>query len=345
MATCVKLTLEQLERFAEKIVQDPSIALFGPVPENDGYAFRKISSDDIIRLDYDRSYVSPVKEHLLPPCEVIARYNGSTYVPVMNAEKVVLFGVHPYDIKALDVLDAVYAKGKWSDPGYCKRREKLIIIGMDIADSPQDSFCESVGAHTVDHGFDLMLTEIYDEVFLVEIGSHEGEMLLNAYFPGAKPATSTEIKRRSELREYVARTYPIALPADPDTLAALLQTEKGKAVLAEMAEKCIACGNCTKVCPTCMCYIVHDTAAIDGTSERVRTRSSCIFNCAAMVAGEHNFRAKPEERLLNRLNDKTKFVPQEHGVFGCVGCGRCGVCPAGIAHIAEIFAKMTEEKQ
>jgi len=324
---------------------DADITVLGPVAENDGFIFKKITDPAKMRLDYDRAFVSPIKEYLIPRSEVICEFSSGKYHSVgpKETETTVIFGVHPYDINALPVLDQIYAGGKYSDPNYMVRRRNMIIVGLDVTHPPTGSFAESVGAHITTDNFDLMLTDSQNGVYFVEIGTAEGQGLLSFAKGMVLVASSDHEKIRTILQKKVAEKYPVSLNTALCDIPSLLQSEKGKALLSEMAEKCIACGNCTKVCPTCVCYQINDVVLLDGKCSRERCRSSCLFAEAAETGGGHNFRPKAEDRITNRLLDKTSFISKEHRILGCVGCGRCGICPADIAHIANISNRLREE--
>ncbi|MFA6077381.1 MAG: 4Fe-4S dicluster domain-containing protein, partial [Candidatus Paceibacterota bacterium] len=221
-----------------------------------------------------------------------------------------------------------------------------ILVGLDVTNPAKGSFSASADTHTIETGFDLILTDIGNDLFVAEIGMSPGEQLLREFANGEyRKARKNEILKRKRAREETAKKYSTVFKTSFEKLAELLETEAGKAWLIEAAKICKECGNCTKVCPTCVCYTVHDCPSLDGTGERVRERSSCLFTEAAECGGGHNFRGKAEERIKNRLLDKVKFIGSEHKINGCVGCGRCGVCPVGIAHIADVFNALAQEEK
>jgi sulfhydrogenase subunit beta (sulfur reductase) len=112
----------------------------------------------------------------------------------------------------------------------------------------------------------------------------------------------------------------------------------------EIGEKCLGCGTCSMVCPTCYCYAVFDDLNLDADSgQRKRRWDSCLFKDYALVAGGHNFRAECSSRVKNRYFHKQRGFVRQYGRPSCVGCGRCIVyCPAGV-DILEIVRKLRSE--
>ena len=340
------ITKHGLNRIVSGLIAD-EITVLGPVSENNGFVFRKIEKPEEIRLDYDRSYFSPIKEYLLPSREKLLDFDGKEYHSNLESEFTVLFGVHPYDIKAMEILDALYLNGQHVDPNYWVRRGNMILVGLDVTNPAKGSFSASADTHTIETGFDLILTDIGNDLFVAEVGTRTGERLLLEFAYGEfRKARKNEILKRTRARAETAKKYPATLNSAFEKLAELLETEAGKAWLIEAAKICKECGNCTKVCPTCVCYTKHHCPHLDGTGEVIRERSSCLFEDSAKCGGGHNFRPTGESRIKNRLLDKVKFISQEYGIKGCVGCGRCEVvCPFNLSGIASIFNALTQEEK
>ena len=156
-----------------------------------------------------------------------------------------------------------------------------------------------------------------------------------------EPATANDI------RDYLARLRDrgeaFHLQLDVSDLPYVLEMKKDDPVWDELARKCLCCGSCSMVCPTCSCFNVADRIEEDGTASRIRTWDSCLYRDYAVVAGGHNFRADRGDRVRTRYYHKQEAFVREFGMPSCVGCGRCiENCPTGI-HVVEVFQHVRGE--
>ena len=96
--------------------------------------------------------------------------------------------------------------------------------------------------------------------------------------------------------------------------------------------KCVSCGNCTAVCPTCYCFDIYDDVELDMSGgERKRTWDSCQLEEFAVVAGGENFRKERSSRQRHRYYRKFNYSVEKYNKYFCTGCGRCSrACMAGI---------------
>ena len=310
------------------------------------YAFGKLTDASQLCLDYDFALYPP-KGYLLPPRETLIRFElgeEPRVEPVVEAEPVILFGVHPYDIKAIELLDAAFS-GANHDINYLSRRAKSTIIGVDCLNPNPNAFCASLGTATTDTGFDLMLSDIGDS-YVVAIGSSEGEQLLSRYAV-TREATQSELAQRDEQRREALGRYKVTLSVSAEELPALLDKAWDSAVFREKSEKCLSCGSCVMVCPTCFCFDVQDDIALNlKQGERYRQWDGCMLVDFALVAGGENFRQDSQSRFRHRIYRKGKYLLERYGKLGCVGCGRCAsACLAEIASPAETFNMLKEERK
>jgi formate hydrogenlyase subunit 6/NADH:ubiquinone oxidoreductase subunit I len=310
------------------------------------YALGKLADASQLCLDYDFALYPP-KGYLLPPRETLIEFElgeEPRVEPVVEAKPVILFGVHPYDIKAIELLDTAFS-GANRDINYLSRRANTTIIGVDCLNPNPNAFCASLGTATTDSGFDLMLTDIGDS-YVVAIGSSEGEQLLSRYAV-TREATQSELAQRDEQRRQALTRYKVTLSVSVEELPALLDKSWDSAVFREKSEKCLSCGSCVMVCPTCFCFDVQDDIALNlKQGERYRQWDGCMLVDFALVAGGENFRQDSQSRFRHRIYRKGKYLLERYGKLGCVGCGRCAsACLAEIASPAETFNMLKEERK
>jgi len=332
------LPREHLDFFASVLQQFGEI--HGPVAQGEHFVFRRLRRWSEIRLDYPRTLLPP-KKYFLPPRECLFHYQRKNgYVPVLSdmERRIVLFGVHACDIYGINILDQVFA-GKYPDPYYQARRRNVAVIGIDCVPD-EHCFCRSMRADFVSTGFDLFLKDLGDR-FLTFVGTALGDDMVLATGGLFRPVAREDIaeyKRRSAERRDAFR-----LDAEIRDLPEIFEMEYDSALWEELGARCVGCGACSMVCPTCYCYDVQDDVAL-GTLEgsRSRTWDSCLFTSHAVVAGGENFRASRASRVKFRFYHKQRGFVAEYGRPSCVGCGRClEACPAGI-DIVQIIERLRE---
>jgi sulfhydrogenase subunit beta (sulfur reductase) len=323
----LKLPKDRLDFFASVVQQFGE--LHAPAEQDGQYVLRRVARWSDVRLDYPRTILPP-KKYFLPPRETLFRYRpGEGYIPHTEdlAKRIVLFGLHACDIYALNILDQVF-EGKYPDPYYRARRRNTAIIGIDCTPD-EHCFCRSMRADFVDRGFDLFFHDLGDR-YLALVGTALGDDMALATGPLFEPVTPVDIdeyKRRSSRKRAAFR-----LDVEIRDLPEIFEMEYESVVWEELAERCLSCGSCSMVCPTCYCYDVADSVDLGTYSgRRERAWDSCLFATHALVAGGENFRKTRESRVKFRFYHKQRGFVAEYGRPSCVGCGRCiAACPAGI---------------
>ncbi len=335
------ITKEDLPSFVNGLLSE--IEVVGVKRKDGKFHYDRIENYDELCLDYDVTLLPP-KSYLQPPRESLLRFQlGETprLEPIIEAKPQVILGVHPYDIKAIELMDAVFSDSN-PDLHYLERRQNLVIIGVDCKNPSPNAFCPSIGTATTETGFDLLLTDI-GEQYVVAIGSEKGEELLKKH-ARTRQATEADLVRRKAVQEEALAKYKLSINVAVDEIPELLERNYDHPIWEELAAKCLSCGSCTMVCPTCVCFDIQDDLELDLTGgERFRQWDSCMLQDFAKVATGENFRRDRTSRLRHRLFRKGKYMLERYGKLGCVGCGRCiGACLAEIASPVEAYNRLKE---
>ena len=254
---------------------------------------------------------------------------------VPATEKIAVVGVRACDLAGLAAQDRIFLYDRYPDPYYASRRQGLLLVAVSCTRSAPTCFCTSMGTGPeATAGYDLALTEL-DGGFVVRSGSAAGAELLPAL--PLRPAPAERLLEERRALEACAAGMERKL--DTADLRELLYANLQHPRFDEVAERCLSCGNCTLVCPTCFCHDERDEPALDGTGAvRVREWDSCFNREHAQVHGL-NFRPHIRDRYRQWLVHKLASWVDQFGTSGCVGCGRCITwCPVGIDLTEEVAA-------
>ena len=261
---------------------------------------------------------------------VETREDGTLAVKVQApaAAPLAVIGARACDLAALAIHDRVLADGPAVDPDYAARRSDLLVVAVECAFATSTCFCASMGSGPeVTTGADVVLAEI-DGGFVARGDTPAGERLLTSL--GLAPAGS---ERVDAAVVQVARTREsMGIAVDTNGLHDRLLANLDHPRWDEIAERCLACANCTLVCPTCFCTGTEITSDLDGReSSATRSWDSCFTAGFAQVAGGGSFRPEHRDRYRQWLTHKFGTWWDQFGTSGCVGCGRCVAwCPVGI---------------
>lgn len=248
-----------------------------------------------------------------------------------------VLGVRACDLAALRLQDAHFLAEAHPDPYYRARREDLLLVAVDCQHPADTCFCAATGdgpGCAPDSGADIVLTEL-DDGFLVRADSERGRALVAPL--QLSPATAGQRRAGADGVHAAATAQSRRLPgADlPTSLFAGQDHPRWD----DVAQRCLACGNCTQVCPSCFCHRSEETPTLGGGgSEHGRVWDSCFSPGHAHIHGAH-LRESIRDQYRQWLTHKFGGWVEQYGRSGCTGCGRCiSWCPVGIDVTAELAA-------
>ena len=276
------------------------------------------------------------KRFLHPPVETLwTMRQGDGGVTISGAAaaagKLAFLGVRACEIHAIAIQDRVLRDGPYQDTAYAMRRQDAFIIAVNCGQAGGTCFCVSMRTGPkAQSGFDLALTELFNgdsHQFLVDVGSQAGAELLER----VPHLAATEVERAAAEAVVTRAAGQMGRSLDTDGIKELLQSNQVHRRWEEVAERCLTCGNCTMVCPTCFCTTVEDHSDLTGSSaERVRKWDSCFTMDFSYLHGG-SVRSSARSRYRQWMTHKLASWFDQFGSSGCVGCGRCITwCPVGI---------------
>ncbi|MCX6136646.1 MAG: 4Fe-4S dicluster domain-containing protein [Ignavibacteriales bacterium] len=296
--------------------------------------FKPVNDAATIVFDYVQTAESP-KSLLFPKAEFLVSYrqNSEGMVVTDHLQKeipeMILFGSRPCDAAALSRFVQFFADGH-ADAMVTQRRRALTIISMSCIASDPACFCTSCGSSPGDTtGSDLLLTPISNGRYLVDVVTEKGQSLVAANEALFEQAP-TIVKD-----SYLATVEAVFTPEE---ITKRLATSFNDPIWKNASLRCIGCGACAYVCPTCSCFTIEDEGN-DRTGDRLRCWDSCAFALFTVHTTGHNPRPTQTERWRQRVMHKFSYLPETNHFLGCVGCGRCSrACPADMNLKEQIIA-------
>ncbi|MHB8766684.1 MAG: 4Fe-4S dicluster domain-containing protein [Deferrisomatales bacterium] len=307
--------------------------VLGPTRDGDNVVFGPLEPGREPELGFRNTRNAP-KNALFPHTETLVRYTRTplgveaTGQGDAAAETVLL--VRPCDAQSFLLLDRVFDQPGCRDPYYVGHREHSAVIALACSQPAYGAcFCTSVGGEPVPAapaGVDVLVTDLGDE-YLAEFLTAKGEALL-PFFEGAAPAGADAGGRKERVAEAARAAIRSQVPARE--VKPILEKNFDHPFWAGLHGKCLACGTCTYLCPTCHCFDISDEAKGDD-GVRLRSWDSCMFPLFTKEASGHNPRSSQKERWRQRVMHKFRYIPENFDLVGCVGCGRCVLnCPVNL---------------
>jgi ferredoxin len=348
--TTIMKRLQRLEKRAKSGFSELSLRLdkreFGPflqslIEEYDFYApvqaaegisiYKKIAHPEEVNLS-NLNPRKPLKEVFFPQSEMLLCYEKTgKQNKILSSEEVkrerMVLGARPCDIEAVSMIDEVYAGKEYTDVYFVNKRKGTTIIGMACDHPLSTCFCSSTGGSPFARkGSDVFMIDL-GEAYLVELITENGKRLQkNRHLKEASPEDLTLAGKIEEKAAKKASSHPQASVPVSGIEKKLDKIVEGP-LWDRLQEKCIGCGTCTFLCPTCHCFDIVDETGRD-RGQRVRHWDSCLFPIYSQETSGHNPRPTGRERTRQRIMHKFNYFPKNSGRIACVGCGRCIIyCP------------------
>ena len=297
--------------------------VFVPSRETGTATIARWDGKDTSFLDWYRNTIVPPKAIFFPSMEEMFSFqkDKQSYhieLPSSDRQKQLIFGIRPCDANAMTILDKTF-EDAYEDPYYLSKRKNTVLVGLGCAKPYDSCFCISLGSSPTDSAnVDLMLTDIGDE-FLVEAITEAGKELITktSSLEAVTKADETRAKKAKEAAYQKVTRHLETKDIDNKLLASFEDQDFWE----EIAAKCVSCGVCTLLCPTCYCFDINDELIKDrGT--RFRSWDSCSFPVYTKMPVE-NPREEKWRRVRNKVCHKYEFYPMNFDVIACTGCGRC----------------------
>ena len=305
--------------------------VIGAIAKGGQFAFEELDRKDDLRLDYDQT-VLPPKKFFAPVNEKLLSFktgDAGSYAAEWDCQERIIFGIHPGDLAAIALLDKAFFEGE-NDAHYQSRRKASILVGLYPTRTFTYRFTSSMIKESEAYlASDAMLVDMGDGRYAVELVTEKGRAL----FDRSKAAPAGKDIEIRIAQQKTAVADQVQMPMEREAVARFLIGKEDHPEWAARAEKCLSCGSCVLVCPTCYCFDVRDEVDLSlKEGGRYRAWDGCTLEGFAMAAGGHNFRKKAADRIRHRIFRKQKFLLDRFGLSGCVGCGRCSrACTAEIA--------------
>ena len=319
--------------------------VIAPVARDGRFVFERIDDPSMASLKYDTTLLPPIK-WIYPNNEILLEFDLKDITKtevVAQSRKQVLTFVHPCDINAINLMDEVLAEEP-SDVNYLTRRQSTLIIGYEcLGPCRENILCFDKGYHIAYRGFDLFFTDIGGRYY-VHVATDAGRAMVEGdgiFKKAAYDDWKDLMRARAERKKGFNKK---AVEGDIGMLSHFLKEAYNADEIWEAeGRKCLSCGACIIVCPTCYCFDAVDEVCPDmEKGVRYRRWDGCQLRGFCKVAGGENFRKNAAERVRHRVFKKEVYLKKRFGRSGCVGCGRCiDSCIAKIS-IIDIFNRVME---
>jgi len=312
-----------------------------PMEKNGDIRFSEFDSSQDIPWDYRNTKISP-KEIFLPPTDMLYEFHGQEIrKPDTHnlSSNTLIFGIRPCDAQAFSLLDKFFEGDDFQDPYYLKRRKQTTIASLACIRPQITCFCTSLkGKPDNEEGSDIILFDL-EENILVKPITERGEKFTENLSNWFKEAKKSDVEKKNKVMDLSLKK--IRSQVNVHNIKEKLDQAFDISFWNEIHQKCLGCGICTYLCPTCYCFDITDEVR-EGRGKRMRCWDSCMFPLFTLHTSGHNPRPTYKERMRQRIMHKFNYCPENFKEIFCVGCGRCiRNCPVNL-DLREVL-KITNE--
>jgi len=296
---------------------------------------KKGLSLDKLNLDYEILTIPP-KVIVFPQLESLFRFQDEKITETVKPKVPrLLFGLRACDVKGILFTDDFF-KRNFEDTYYLNRSMNKLLVIVGCKHPLENCFCTSTKTGPfLETGFDLQLVDIGNK-YVVEIGSEKGEEFVNSYRKFFDEASKGDVASSKTAKDNAEEAVSLRLDFEK-AIKKFCEDKVPREMYERIAERCIYCGGCLYVCPTCSCFNVFDDLKAS-SGRRYRNWDACVFAGYTREASGHNQRFEKWIRTSRRYEHKLKYDYLVTGMSGCVGRGRClSSCPVniGISQVIE----------
>lgn len=285
--------------------------VIAPIKDEQWIRMQSVSKAEEITFEGVSWFTS--KKYVFPDKQELFTYKNGKIIKEKKFPKRVLFGLRMCDLNSFHINDKLFLEQEPVNHNYAELRKNLTLVGL-WCDTPVDKycFCDSM---KLTHHYDLCLFD-RDDYFHIKVGSVKGEEIISKL----KLKVDSDYWKEAPKCEMKLNTQNIKSFFDNSEV-----WKKG-------VNDCLSCGDCTTLCPTCLCFDVSDDVSLDGKEcTRCASWDSCMYKDFTLVAGGHTFRNTRENRFKHRIYHKLDYFPEKYDISMCTGCGRCiRGCPTKI---------------
>jgi len=305
--------------------------VFVPVKDEYSLDYEPFRLPEAGKIAYnDPKPATPLKNFFLPVRENV------TSARIEDKPRIII-GVPNCDVEALKLLDEIYMEESFPDPFYRNRRNNTIIISSDCFGINEHCHCLTYGVKPYPTGYsDMALVADGEDVYL-KVFSSKGEELasqLTASNVMTDTSVVTFLEEKHKAVEDLLTSRNKGLP-DYMTTGMLVQ-KAGNGIWEKYSSKCVSCGACTTICPTCSCFLLIDKPGF----EKVKQMDACQYPGFERVAGGEDTLFELPHRFRNRYMCKYVWRPQKFNAIACTGCGRCIEACIGRINKNELFMEL-----